>query len=264
MRTQTLPPTRRVSRRYDDCRDRRVEALFIRYQRADDVTARDALVDHFMPLARGLARRYANRNEPLEDLVQVATLGLMKAIDRFESGRGRSFSSYAVPTILGELRRYFRDATWALHVPRRTQESVLEVSNAIDHLSSMSGRAPSPEQVAAYLHVPPDEVVAAIEAGTAYVAGSLDAPTRSSDDGNATLVDSFGEIDRRYDVVEYTVCLAGTLRALSQRERSILYLRFAEDLTQLEIAERIGISQMQVSRLIRQALDRLRVVAGAD
>jgi RNA polymerase sigma-B factor len=263
MRTQTLRTTRRGSRRQGDCEDKRVEMLFIRYQRGGDLTARDALIEDFMPLARRLARRYADRNEPLDDLVQVASLGLLKAIDRFDVSRGRRFSTYAVPTILGELRRHFRDATWALHVPRGAQESVLEVTRALEYLSSISGHSPSLEQVATYLHMSTEDVVAAMEASTAYDTVSLDRPAGPTDDGPATLVDSFGEVDRRYDVVEHTVSLAGTLRALPPRQRSILYMRFVADLTQVEIAERIGISQMHVSRLIRQALDRLRAAAEA-
>jgi RNA polymerase sigma-B factor len=240
------------------------ETLFERYQREGDMLAREKLVERFLPLARRLARRYERASEPLEDLVQVASVGLVKAIDRFEPQQGTGFSSYAVPTILGELKRHFRDAGWALHVPRGMQERVLKVNEAIERLSGPLGSSPSPQQIAAELKMPVEDVLEAMEAGAAYDTVSLDAPLRSTDDDRASLADSVGSIDDRLDLVEHSASLGRALRAMPERERSILYLRFAEGLTQVEIAERIGISQMHVSRLIRRALERLRVVAGAD
>jgi RNA polymerase sigma-B factor len=238
--------------------------LFVRYRRDGDMAAREELVKRFLPLARRLARRYERASEPLEDLVQVASVGLVKAIDRFETGQGTGFSSYAVPTILGELKRHFRDSGWALHVPRGMQERVLKVNEAVEHLSGELGRSPTPQQVADELSLPVEEVLEAMEAGAAYDTVSLDAPLRSSEDERTTFADSMGETDGRFELVEHSATLGRVLRAMPERERSILYLRFAEGLTQVEIAERIGISQMHVSRLIRRALERLRVVAGDD
>jgi RNA polymerase sigma-B factor len=237
--------------------------LFVRYQRHGDMAAREELVRRFLPLARRLARRYERASEPLDDLVQVASVGLVKAIDRFETDHGAGFSSYAVPTILGELKRHFRDAGWALHVPRGMQERVLKVNETVERLSGRLGRSPTPQQVATELQMPVEDVLEAMEAGAAYDTVSLDAPLRSSDDDRGTFADSVGETDGRFDLIEHSATLGRTLRAMPERERSILYLRFAEGLTQVEIAERIGISQMHVSRLIRRALERLRVVAAA-
>jgi RNA polymerase sigma-B factor len=239
------------------------QLLFIRYQRTGDTAAREELVRRFLPLARRLARRYERAHEPLEDLVQVASVGLVKAIDRFDSDQGTGFSSYAVPTILGELKRHFRDSGWALHVPRGLQERVLKLNDAVEHLSGELGRSPTPQQVADEVGVPVEEVLEAMEAGAAYDTVSLDAPLRSSEDEKTTYADSIGEDDGRFELVEHSATLGRALKALPERERSILFLRFAEGLTQVEIADRIGISQMHVSRLIRRALERLRVVAGA-
>src|ERR671935_2890055 len=254
-----------LSRQSADGDGRRHEQLlFLRYQRSGDMVAREELVRRFLPLARRLARRYERASEPLEDLVQVASVGLVKAIDRFQAEQGTGFSSYAVPTILGELKRHFRDSGWALHVPRGMQERVLKVNEAVEHLSGELGRSPSPQQVAEQLCLPVEEVLEAMEAGAAYDTISLDAPLRTGDDERATFADSMGTTDDRFELVEHSATLGRVLRAMPERERSILYLRFAEGLTQVEIADRVGISQMHVSRLIRRALERLRVVAGAD
>jgi RNA polymerase sigma-B factor len=238
--------------------------MWKRLQRTGDAAARDALVDHYLPLARHLARRYDHRGEPLEDLVQVASLGLVKAVGRFDPDLGLRFSSFAVPTILGELKRHFRDSGWALHVTRGMQERVMDVTQAIDFLSAGSGRTPAAGELAEFLNLPVEEVIEALHAGAAHDTASLDAPVGSDEEVPVTLGECFGEIDRRYDVVEHTASLAGTLRAMPERERSILMLRFSADLTQREIAERLGMSQMHVSRLIRKALDRLRVASGAE
>jgi RNA polymerase sigma-B factor len=236
----------------------------MRFQRDGDMAAREELIQRFLPLARRLARRYERASEPLEDLVQVASVGLVKAIDRFESDHGAGFSSYAVPTILGELKRHFRDSGWALHVPRGMQERVLKVNEAVEHLSAGLGHSPTPQQLATELQLPVEEVLEAMEAGAAYDTVSLDAPLRSNDDERTTFADAVGETDSRFDLVEHSATLDRALRAMPERERAILYLRFAEGLPQVEIAERVGISQMHVSRLIRRALERLRVVAGAS
>src|SRR4051812_28686417 len=202
--------------------------LFVRYQRNGDMAAREELVKRFLPLARRLARRYERASEPLEDLVQGASVGLVKAIDRFEPEHGSGFSSYAVPTILGELKRHFRDAGWALHVPRGMQERVLKVNEAIERLSGPLGSSPSPQQVADELKMPVEEVLEAMEAGAAYDTVSLDAPLRSTDDDKASLADAVGSIDDRLDLVEHSASLGRALKAMPERERSILYLRFAE------------------------------------
>jgi RNA polymerase sigma-B factor len=228
------------------------------------MSARDELVERFMPLARQLARRYQRGNEPLDDLVQVACIGLVKAVDRFDPDRGTAFSSYAVPTILGELKRYFRDAGWAVHVPRGMQERVMSVNQAVTRLSRDLGRSPTPQEISEAIGEPVEHVLEALEAAIAYDAMSLDTPRSSDEDGGDTYADTVGAIDERYELVEYTTAIAPTVKALPERDRLVLKLRFEEDLTQLEIAERIGVSQMHVSRLIRRALTRLRTVADAQ
>ena len=222
--------------------------------------ARDELVERFMPLARQLARRYQRASEPLEDLIQVASLGLVKAIDRYDTERGTAFSSYAVPTILGELKRYFRDVGWAVHVPRGMQERVMRVNTTVEALSRHLGRSPTPAEVGAEIGATPEDVLEAMEASGAYEASSLDAP-RANDAEGDSYADSIGADDDAYEQVEYMETIAPTMRALPERDRIVLKLRFEEDMTQSEIAERIGVSQMHVSRLIRRALTRLRAVA---
>jgi RNA polymerase sigma-B factor len=241
---------------------REEQRLFLRYHRDGDTTARAQLVERFLPLARKLARRYERASEPLDDLVQVASLALVKAIDRFDPSRGDAFSSYAVPTILGELKRYFRDSGWALHVPRGMQERVLEVNGAVERLSRDLGRSPSPMQIALKLDMPVEQVLESLEAASAYDTISLDAPRRAGDDEPGTIADGLGHIDDRFDWIEKGASIERGLKALPERERTIMYLRFVEGLTQAEIAERVGLSQMHVSRLIRRAIDRVRTVAG--
>ena len=243
-------------------RRREDEELFARYLRFGDQAARDEIVSRFLPLARQLARRYQRGQEPLDDLVQVASIGLVKAVDRFDPARGTAFSSYAVPTILGELKRYFRDSGWAVHVPRGTQERVMQVNNTVAKLSKEKGRSPSVGEVAEALKLTSEQVLEAQEAAGAYDAVSLDAPRGSEGDGD-NHGDTLGEDDARFELIELGATIAPTMRALPERDRLILHLRFSEDLTQSEIADRIGVSQMHVSRLIRRALDRLRTVAEA-
>src|ERR1051325_5477722 len=263
MSTMTVTHTGRTSRRAATCDGKPgwEEAMFARYKRTGDPATRGALIKHFMPLARHLARRYDQRGEPLDDLVQVASLGLVKAVDRFDPERGLRFSSYAVPTILGEIKRYFRDAGWALHVNRGMQERVLEVTQAMDALATQSGRSPTPQEIAAFMNLTVEDVIEALNAGAAHDTASLEAPTSAGEEGFLTLADAFGESDRRYDVVEHTASMSRAIRLLPQREQRILLLRFSRDLTQSEIADELGISQMHVSRLIRHALERLRAVA---
>jgi RNA polymerase sigma-B factor len=239
------------------------QQLFRRYQRDGDLHARRELTERYLPLARSLARRYERPGESLDDLLQVASLGLVKAIDRFDPERGLSFSSYAVPTMLGELRRYFRDTGWALHVPREMQERVLKVNAAVERLSGELGRSPSPQQLADELNLPVEEILEAIEANTAYDTSSLDTPLRSGDEQSQTVAETLGETDARFELIEDRASIGPALKALPERERLILHLRFVDDLTQTEIAQRIGVSQMHVSRLIRRALEQIRVTAQA-
>jgi RNA polymerase sigma-B factor len=236
--------------------------LFVRYHEHGDLRARDELCERFMPLARQLARRYDHGSGSFEDLLQVASLALVKAIDRFDFDRGLAFSSYAVPTILGELRRYFRDTSWAVHVPRGTQERIAQVTEATQRLSRELGTSPTPSQIAEDLGLSPEEVIDALEAATAQSTVPLDAPS-GPDAEDRPLLDSMGAEDESYEMVGDLDAIAPGVRGLTERDRLILQLRFGEDLTQAEIAERIGISQMHVSRLLRRSIDRLRMVADA-
>jgi RNA polymerase sigma-B factor len=232
--------------------------LLCRYHREGDLEAREQLVLRFVPLARQLASRYRHAGEPQEDLVQVACLGLLKAIDRYDIERGNGFTKYAVPTMLGELKRHFRDKGWSVHVPRATQELALKVSEAMGALPGKLGRSPTPRDVAKALDLPVEDVLEAMEAATAYEAASLDAPRPTADDdGDWSYGDALPAEERGYELVELAEGLRGTVEALPVRERIILRLRFEHDLTQAEIAERVGVSQMHVSRLLRRSLDRL-------
>jgi RNA polymerase sigma-B factor len=235
--------------------------LLVRYHRDGDRRAREQLVERLLPLARRMARRYRRSDEPLDDLVQVATLGLIKAIDRFDPARATAFSSYAVPTMLGELKRYFRDNGWAVHVPRGMQERVLQVDTAVKELSRRLGRSPSVAEIGEVTGLSDEQVLEAMEAASAYDAVSLESYRFGDEDDGETYAESIGVVDERYELVEYGATIAPTLEALPPRDRIVLRLRFAEDLTQAEIAERVGVSQMHVSRLIRRALERLRAVA---
>ena len=234
--------------------------LFARYRSRGDRAAREELVTRFLPLATGLAHRYHRGAEPLDDLVQVASVGLLKAIDRFDPGRGTAFSSFAVPTIAGELKRYFRDKGWALRVPRDLQELAQRVGSTTDHLVHELGRTPTVAEVAGVLDITPEQVLEAREAATAYRAESLDEPI--GDDQDATVVaDTLGADEPGYLRSEHAATLESMMWVLSEREREVLRLRFEEDLTQAEIGRRIGVSQMHTSRLLRQAVTRLREAA---
>jgi RNA polymerase sigma-B factor len=225
------------------------------------MAARDELVQRFLPLARRLARRYRCPGEPLDDLEQVASMGLVKAIERFDANREAGFSSYATVTILGELKRYLRDLSWVLHVPRGAKERALQVNKAADDLYRKLGRHPTSQHLADELGFSVEEAVEAMQAAAAYHPVPLDAPLQS--DGPATVADSLAYTDDAFELVEHRAGLRRGLRSTRERERHILYLRFSEGLHQREIADRIGISQMQVSRLLRRELERLRLVAGA-
>ena len=239
-------------------------ALFARYLDKRDPIDRDMLIERFLPLARQLARRYQRPEEPFDDLFQVACLGLVKAIDRFDLEREVAFSSYAVPTILGEIKRYFRDRTWSVRVPRDLQELALKVDRAVGDLSLDLHRQPTVEEIAEKVGADEEDVLEALEASGAYRATSLEAPRGAEDDSGDTLGDTLGTEEQGFARAEERATLAQLLRAVTPREREVLRLRFEEDLTQAEIGDRIGVSQMQVSRIIRQSLARLRTVARAD
>jgi RNA polymerase sigma-B factor len=238
------------------------ETLFHRWHDHQDRAARDELVRRFLPLARKLARRYAGAREPLDDLVQVASLGLVKAVDRFDPTREIAFSSFAVPTILGELKRYFRDLGWSVHVPRGAQEMALKIEQVRQQLAAGSGHSPSVHELAQYMEWSVADVVEALEAGSAHHSVSLDAPTDNGDGEVGTLGQSIGLEDESFEIVDARVTIAAAAKQLPARERTVLHLRFIEDLTQTQIAERIGVSQMQVSRILRRALGQLQELAG--
>jgi RNA polymerase sigma-B factor len=235
--------------------------LLVQFRETGDEGAREELVKRFLPLARQLARRYQRTNEPIDDLMQVASVGLVKAIDRFDPDRGTAFSTFAVPTILGELKRYFRDAGWAAHVPRGMQERAMLLEQGVETLHRRLGRSPSTKEVAAELGQTEEEVLEALEAQHAYDAVSLEQQRSDDSQGGDTYADMLATEEQNYELVEYEATIEPALKALAPRDRLILHMRFSKDMTQSEIAERIGVSQMHVSRLIRQALARLREVA---
>ena len=228
--------------------------------REGDLAAKEELVERFMPLAKRLASRYRGGSDSQEDLQQVAYLGLLKAIDRYEPDAG-PFMRFAVPTILGELKRHFRQTRWSVHVPRSLQERVLDVSGAIEALSGTLGRSPTPADVAEATGLELEQVLEAMDVTTANNPIALDAPFGGEEGSEVTLSETVGDRDEGFELVELGEAVAPAVRALPARERCILHLRFVEDLTQVEIAERIGISQMHVSRLLRRALDSLQEAA---
>jgi RNA polymerase sigma-B factor len=242
----------RVARAQEDRR------LLVRYRAGGDPAAREQLVERFLPLARQLARRYQRGGEQLDDLVQVASLGLLKAIDRFDPARETAFSSFAVPTILGELKRHFRDKGWAVRVPRDLQEMAVRVDRVADDMSRELGRAPTPGEIAERTGASLEQVLEAREASAAYRAVSLDRPRSEEDDDGDSYSDAFGIEDPGFGLAEDSATVDRLMRVLTEREREVLRLRFEEDLTQSEIGQRVGVSQMHVSRLIRQSIARLR------
>ncbi len=214
-------------------------------------------MQRFLPLARQLARRYQRGGEALDDLIQVASLGLLKAIDRFDPARTTAFSSFAVPTILGELKRHFRDKGWSVRVPRDLQELAVKLEPTTEALSREIGRVPTTAELAERLGVNAEQLLEAREAASAYRAVSLDRPREDDDEGDG-LGAAFGIEDSGFSEAEDAATVEHLMRVLTEREREVLRLRFAEDLTQAEIGERIGVSQMHVSRIIRQAITQLQ------
>jgi RNA polymerase sigma-B factor len=225
------------------------------FERLPDPVAREELATEFLPLAEYFARRFAGRGEPVEDLTQTASLGLLNAIDRYDPERGVPFSTYAAATIVGELKRHFRDRGWALRVPRNVQETAILVNRTVSAMWQDLGRAPTVAEIARSADIGEDDVLQALDALQAYTTDSLDAPVG---DATSTAAESIGSEDRSFEVSEDWLSLAPALRDLPERERTILYLRFFEGRTQTEIAEELGISQMHVSRLVSQSLERLR------
>ena len=239
-----------------------VRDLFAAYREAGDeqdrLHCREKLVDQYIGLVEFLARRFRNRGEPLEDLVQVGTIGLLKAIDRFDLEREVEFSTYATPTVVGELKRHFRDKGWAVRVPRRLQELHLELTKTVNRLGQELGRSPTVAEIAEAAGISEEEVLEGLEIAQAYNFTSLDAPIDSDDAGSTTFADQLGSEDDQLENLEYRASLAPEMEKLPERERKILYLRFFKGMTQSEIAGRLGISQMHVSRLLNRTLVRLR------
>ena len=235
--------------------------LLVRYRRDRDLRTREQIVRRFIPLARELARRYVYTGEPLDDLSQVALLGLIKAVDRFDPGRGVRFTSYATPTILGELKRHFRDHGWAVHVPRDLRDRAVAVTREIEGLTQLLGCSPNVREVADRLGYTAEEVLEAREAAASYSALSLDVPEQREDDHCRAPMERFGDEDGGYGVVETRDAIAVAWGKLPDIERRVVKLRLVEDLSQREIGERVGFSQMHVSRLLRRAFERLETGA---
>jgi len=234
--------------------------LLRRYHEDGDTSARERLIARHLPLVRSLARRYAGRGEPLEDIEQVGAIGLIKAIDRFDLEREVSLATYATPNVVGEIKRHFRDKGWAIRVPRSLQELNARMSGAIDDLTGLLGHSPSVAEIAQSLGTTTEEVLEALEVGSAYSALSLDAGPGSDDDNDP--MDTIGAEDEEFDRSEDRVTLSPALQRLPDREREILRMRFEEGLPQTQIAERVGLSQMHVSRLIRRSLATMREELG--
>jgi RNA polymerase sigma-B factor len=238
--------------------------LLAAYAENRDPALRAALVERFMPLARSIAKRYRKAEEPFDDLLQVASLGLLKAVDRFDPARGIAFSSFAVPTIVGELRRHFRDRCWSVRPPRELQERALEVDKYRTDLTSRLGRSPSVREIGQALELDDEQVLEALQAQQGMRAASLDAPRggSQSDDPDGTVADTHGVIDPELTRAEHRATLARLFERLDERERRVLRLRFEEDMTQEEIGTIVGVSQMQVSRIIRGAVAKLSAGRG--
>jgi len=232
--------------------------LFRRYRLEDDEAARDELITMYLNLVKYLASRFRNRGEPIDDLVQVGTIGLIKAIDRFDIERQVEFTTYATPTIVGELKRYFRDKGWAIKVPRRLQELSFKVNQAVDALTQRLQRSPTIKEIAEYLEVTPEEVLEAMETSEAYNFVSLESDRGGDGSDSFSILEYIGKDDALMAIVDDRTTLSAALKNLTPQEQRVLYLRFFEGLTQTEIARQLEISQMQVSRLLRRTLKILR------
>jgi RNA polymerase sigma-B factor len=239
-------------------------ALLRRYHEDGDLAARDQLIEQYMSLVRSLARRYAYRGEQLDDLVQIGAIGLIKAIDRFDVDRGVELTTYATPNIIGEIKRHFRDKGWSVRVPRGLQELNVQLSKLIEEQTIELGRSPTIPELAKVAGVEEELVVEALESGRAYSSVSLSTGGGQDDDGELDPLESLGTEEPQYEVSEDRAMLAPGFKALDERERLILHLRFFKGLTQSQIAQQVGISQMHVSRLIRRALERIREEIGDE
>jgi RNA polymerase sigma-B factor len=241
------------------------KVLLRRYHEQGDLAAREQLIEQYMSLVRSLARRYSYRGEQLEDLVQIGAIGLIKAIDRFDVNRGVELTTYATPNIIGEIKRHFRDRGWSVRVPRGLQELNIQLSRLIEELTVQHGRSPTIPELAKAASVTDEEVLEALESGRAYTSLSLSAGSGGHDeDGELDPLESLGTEEHQYEVSEDRAVLAPGFRVLDERERKILHLRFFEGLTQSQIAQQVGISQMHVSRLIRRSLEKIRDEIAAE
>jgi RNA polymerase sigma-B factor len=241
------------------------KVLLRRYHEQGDLAAREQLIEQYMSLVRSLARRYSYRGEQLEDLVQIGAIGLIKAIDRFDVNRGVELTTYATPNIIGEIKRHFRDRGWSVRVPRGLQELNIQLSRLIEELTVQNGRSPTIPELAKAAGVTDEEVLEALESGRAYTSLSLSAGSGGhDDDGELDPLESLGTEEHQYEVSEDRAVLEPGFRVLDARERKILHLRFFEGLTQSQIAQQVGISQMHVSRLIRRSLEKIREEIAAE
>jgi len=239
--------------------ERAEKTLLRRYHEHGDLAAREQLIEQYMSLVRSLARRYSYRGEQLEDLVQIGAIGLIKAIDRFDLNRGVELTTYATPNIIGEIKRHFRDKGWSVRVPRGLQELNVQLSRLIEQLTVQLGRSPTIPELAKAAGVPEEDVLEALESGRAYSSVSLSTGGGGDDeDGDLDPLESIGTEELQYEISEDWALLAPGFRALDERERTILHLRFFKGLTQSQIAQQVGISQMHVSRLIRRSLEKIR------
>ena len=236
----------------------RTRELFRRYKEDGDMEAREQLVMSHMNLVRFLANKFKNRGEPIEDLMQVGYLGLLKAIDRFDPDRGLEFTTFATPTIMGEIKRYFRDKGWSVRVPRRLQELSAKVNKATDTLTAELQRSPTVEEIAEYLGESVDDVLEAMESSSAYNSVPLEAPVGGDSDDAPTVIDRYANVDDDLAFTDDRIILEDAIEELSPREREVLELRYKEGMTQTQIAEKLGISQVQVSRLLRRTLKKLQ------
>jgi RNA polymerase sigma-B factor len=240
------------------------KALLRRYHEQGDLAAREQLIEQYMSLVRSLARRYSYRGEQLEDLVQIGAIGLIKAIDRFDLDRGVELTTYATPNIIGEIKRHFRDKGWSVRVPRGLQELNVQLSRLIEQLTVQLGRSPTIPELAKAANVEEEEVLEALESGRAYSSLSLSTGGGFDDEDDLDPLESIGTEEHEYEVSEDRAVLEPGFRVLDERERKILHLRFFEGLTQSQIAQQIGISQMHVSRLIRRSLEKIREEIAAE
>jgi RNA polymerase sigma-B factor len=235
-----------------------ITSLLQRYHRQGDQRARDEAIEASLPLVRSIARRFAGRGEPLEDLIQVGTVGLIKAVDRFDPSRGFAFTTYATPTVVGEIKRHFRDHGWDVRVPRALQELIVRIPKEKERLTRELGRPPTLAELAAGLGVVDELLLEAMQATTAYNADVVNRGTAADDEGSVELLDVLGRVDEGYDRCEERTLLREGMAALDERERRVLILRFTQDWTQSEIAQEIGHSQMHVSRIVRGAIEKMR------